>query len=189
MTSLWCHSDVMELSPYIDRLRADLATVAEAADPDTRATAERLVGALDAAVRMTLLEALSDAAAEITADLPAGTVEVRMKGREPQLVVSPDAPVTEPGTARPVPEPDEEGDDDDAVARITVRVPESLKARAEEIASGRGQSLNGWIVQALRMATREGSVNVDIDVSSLPFGPSGLGFGGRRTRRVQGWVR
>ncbi len=180
----------MELSPYIERLRTDLATVAEAADPDTRATAERLVGALDAAVRMTLVEALSDAAAEITADLPAGTVEVRMKGRDPQLVVSPGVPGAEPGAGPPDPEPaDADTDDDGAVARITVRMPESLKTRAEEIASARGQSLNGWIVQALRLATREGGVNVDIDLSSLPFGPSNLGFGGRRTRRVQGWVR
>jgi len=178
----------MELTPYVDRLRADLAAVAEAAGPEARAGAERLAPALDPAVRMALLEALSDAAAEITADLPGGAVEVRMKGREPQLVVS---AAVEPGAAADAggattdDEPDEEG----ALARITVRIPESLKARAEELASRRGQSLNGWIVHALRLATRERAIDVDIDLSALPFGPGGAGFGPRRSRRVQGWVR
>lgn len=180
----------MELSPYVDRLRADLASVAEAAGPDARTTAERLVSSLDSAVRMAMLEALSDAAAEVTAALPGAAVDVRMKGREPQLVV----------TATDVRTADDEvstGDaedvaadvyDDGAVARITVRIPESVKARAEELATGRGQSLNSWIVQALRLATRERAIDVDIDLSSIPFAGA-AGFGPRRSRRVQGWVR
>ena len=178
----------MELTPYVDRLRADLAAVAEAAGPEARAGAERLAPALDPAVRMALLEALSDAAAEITADLPGGAVEVRMKGREPQLVVS--AAVQPDDAEAPGATPDwDEPDDEGALARITVRIPESLKARAEELASRRGQSLNGWIVHALRLATRERAIDVDIDLSALPFGPGGAGFGPRRSRRVQGWVR
>lgn len=179
----------MDLTPYVDRLRTDLAAVGESAGPEARAGAERLVSALDPAVRMALLEALSDAAAEITADLPGGAVEVRMKGREPQLVVSaavqPDdaeAPAATPGH-------DDEPDDEGALARITVRIPESLKSRAEELASRRGQSLNGWIVYALRLATRDRAIDVDIDLSAVPFGPGGTGFGPRRSRRVQGWVR
>ncbi|MDQ3664404.1 MAG: type II toxin-antitoxin system HicB family antitoxin, partial [Actinomycetota bacterium] len=137
---------------------------------------------------MALLEALSDAAAEITADLPGGAVEVRMKGREPQLVVSAavqPADAEAPGATPDADEPDDEG----ALARITVRIPESLKARAEELASRRGQSLNGWIVYALRLATRDRAIDVDIDLSAVPFGPGGAGFGPRRSRRVQGWVR
>ncbi len=182
----------MELTPYVDRLRADLAAVAETAGPEARSTAERLVLSLDSAVRMAMLEALSDAAAEITAELPGGAVEVRMKGRDPQLVVSAavagESPAHEP-VESPDPGTDQDGGDDDGVvARITVRIPESLKSRAEELASGRGQSLNSWIVQALRVATRERAIDVDIDLSSLPFGPGG-GFGPRRSRRVQGWVR
>ncbi len=69
---------------------------------------------------------------------------------------------------------------------ITLRLPESLKARAEEAAAASGTSLNTWLVQAVRAATHEG-VRVDIDLSSLPF------FGGhdpgrRGSRRMTGWV-
>lgn len=178
----------MELSPYVDRLRHDLATVAESGGPEARSTAERLAAALDSAVRMAMLEALSDAAAEVTAGMAGGAVDVRMKGREPQLVVSA-AVGPEPGERDPAGEPAADDDvDTGALARITVRIPEAIKARAEEIASQRGLSLNSWIVQALRLATRERAIDVDSDLSSLPFG-SNTGFGPRKQRRVQGWVR
>jgi hypothetical protein len=178
----------MELTPYVDRLRADLSAVAETAGPDARATAERLAAALDPAVRMALLEALSDAAAEITVTMPSGAVEVRMKGRDPHLVV---AAGPEDQAAQHPASVDASGDDDadgGAVARITVRIPETVKARAEELAAGRGQSLNSWIGQALRSATRERAIDVDIDLSSLPFGADS-GFGPRKPRRIQGWAR
>jgi antitoxin component of RelBE/YafQ-DinJ toxin-antitoxin module len=181
----------MELAPYIDRLRSDLALAAEAAGPEARAVAERLTLALDSAVRMTVLEALSDAAAEVTQQLPGAAVDVRLKGRDPQFAVTftEPEPATTTSHATPVDEQADESDDDEgAVARITVRLPESVKSRAEEVAAARGQSLNAWIVQALRLATREHAVNVDIDLSSLPFG-AGAGFGPRRSKRVQGWVR
>src|SRR6187200_1344003 len=93
MTSLWWHSDVMELTPYIDRLRSDLAAAAEAGGPEARAAAERLTLALDSAMRMTVLEVLSDAAAEVTQQLPDAAVDVRLKGRDPQFAVT----LTEPG--------------------------------------------------------------------------------------------
>lgn len=177
----------MELTPYVDRLRADLSSVAEAAGPEARASAERLAVSLDSAVRMALLEALSDATAEVTANLPGAAVEVRMKGREPQLVVSStNVPGADPDPGREAVEDD--GEDEGGVARITVRVPESVKARAEELAAHRGQSLNAWIVQALRLATRERAIDVDIDLSSIPFAGA-AGFGPRRSRRMQGWVR
>lgn len=181
----------MELSPYVDRLRSDLLTAAEAAGPEARTAAERLTLALDSAVRMTVLEALSDAAAEVTQQLPHAAVEVRIKGRDPQFAVT----LTEPDGAETQPIRTATGDstggeadesDEGAVARITVRLPESVKARAEEVAARSGQSLNAWIVQALRLATRERPVNVDIDLSSFPFGS---GSGPRRNRRMQGWAQ
>jgi hypothetical protein len=178
----------MELTPYIDRLRSDLATAAEAGGPEARAIAERLTLALDSAMRMTVLEVLSDAAAEVTQQLPGAAVDVRLKGRDPQFAVT----LTEPDHAdtRVIPEePADEADEaDETVARITVRLPESVKSRAEEIATARGQSLNAWIVQALRLALRDRAVNVDIDLTSVPVG-AGTGFGPRRSKRVQGWVR
>jgi HicB family len=183
----------MELTTYVETLRTDLLRAAEALGPDSRAVAERLEVALEPSTRMALMEALSDAAAEITQDLPHAAVEVRLKGREPQFVVS----ATEPEAPEPEPAEAEEADDPDgAVARITVRIPESLKGRAEQAASDLGQSLNAWIVQAIRRATRTGGINVDVDLGSLPFPPApppppgapGPSWSGR-PRRMKGWAR
>lgn len=183
----------MDITPYVDSLRADLAAAAEAGGPEARAAAERLALALDPAMRLALMDALSQAAAEITSELPAGSVEVRLRGREPQLVVDVPTPAAGPdlGPAAPPPGPAEDEVDDDedgAVARITLRLPESLKYKAEELAAKGGHSLNGWIVGVVRAATRERAVHVDLDLSSLPFG-AGVEVtsrGGRR--RMTGWV-
>ncbi len=74
------------------------------------------------------------------------------------------------------------------MARITVRLPESVKYKAEELATKGGHSLNSWIVNVVRAATRDRAVNVDIDLSSLPFldrhGPDR----GRGPKRMTGWV-
>jgi hypothetical protein len=181
----------MDLTTYVDTLRADLMRTAEALGPESRAAAERLEVALEPSTRMALMEALSDAAAEITQDLPHAAVEVRLKGREPQFVVTATEPEphAEPASATAA----EEADDDGALARITVRIPEGLKARAEQAAADLGQSLNSWIVHAIRRATRSGSINVDVDLGSIPFPPPpppppGQSWGGR-SRRMKGWAR
>ena len=67
----------MDLTPYVDRLRQELLAVTDAAAPEVRAAAERVTMALDPAVRMTMLELLSQAAAEITTLVPSGSVDVR----------------------------------------------------------------------------------------------------------------
>lgn len=182
----------MDLAPYIDSLRTDLSRAADAAGPEARAHAERLVLALDPAVRMALMEALSDAAAEITQQLRAEAVEVRLKGREPQFVVS----ATQATQDAPTDSGDEDEDDEESgtVARVTVRIPESLKTRAEESAADRGQSLNTWIVAAIRRATRDRALHVDLDLGSFGFPPgipSPPAPPGRDRvgRRIQGWAR
>ncbi|MFC4907353.1 hypothetical protein [Actinomadura gamaensis] len=89
----------MDLTPYVDRLRRELAVAAEAGGPDARALAERLTAPLDATARLVLLEALAGAAGEITADLAPGSVEVRLRGRDPDFVVvapPPDQPAADP---------------------------------------------------------------------------------------------
>lgn len=180
----------MDITPYVDSLRRDLAAAAEAGGPETKAAAERLTLALDPAMRLALMDVLSQAAAEISSELPSGSVDVRLRGREPEFVVDvPTVPLPprppEPPTA---PEPDEV-DDDGAVARITLRIPESLKAKAEEMATRNGHSLNTWLVNTIRNATRDRAINVDIDLSSLPFGDDfPLGPGRRFGRRMTGWV-
>lgn len=179
----------MDITPYVEHLRRDLRAAAEAGGPEVAAAADRLGYALEPATRLALMEALSQAAAEITSAMPSGGVDVRLDGRDLDFVVTADAPAPPPPPAAPTPPPPP-GDgepEDDTVARITLRLPESLKQRAEELASRSGTSLNTWLVQAVRAATREGStLSVDIDLSSVPF--LGSGDGGRRGRRMSGWV-
>jgi len=186
----------MDITPYVENLRHDLAAAAEAGGPEAKEAAERLALALDPAVRLALMDALSQAAAEITAELSAGSIDVRLRGREPQFVV--DVPTT-PMQVAPQPSPsgsagtttdDAEEHEDDSVARITLRLPESVKYKAEELAAKSGHSLNSWIVNVVRAATRDRAINVDIDLSGLPFGdvpgfPSGRGRG---NKRMTGWV-
>jgi len=182
----------MDITPYVEGLRADLVAAAEAGGEEARASAQRLALALDPAVRLALMDALSQAAAEITSELHEGSVEVRLRGREPQFVVDvPTMPVPPEPAATPTPPDGEtvEGEDG-VVARITLRIPDSLKGRAEELAAKSGHSLNTWIVNAVRNATRENAINVDIDLSSMPFfegSPRGRGRNSGN-RRMSGWV-
>jgi hypothetical protein len=185
----------MDITPYVEGLRHDLAAAAEAGSPEARAAAERLALALDPAVRLALMDALSQAAAEITSELGAGSVEVRLRGREPELVVdvptvsaAPTAPSTTPSTAAGPATEDDDEDLDGAQARITLRLPESVKYKAEELATKGGHSLNSWIVNVVRAATRERAVKVDIDLSSLPFAEGLTAARGKGPKRMTGWV-
>jgi hypothetical protein len=174
----------MELAPFIDRLRQDLLSASDAIGPESRPVAERLLLALDPSVRLVLLEVLGQSAAEITAELPAGVVDVRLRGREPEFVVDVPRVPEQPAGAGPADADEPEDEDDGAVARISLRLPESVKARAEELAARSGYSLNSWIVTVLRAATSKRAINVDIDLSSIPFGESP----GARGRGLRGWV-
>ncbi len=177
----------MDITPYVEGLRRDLVAAAEAAGPEAREVTERLSFALDPAARLALMEAVSQAAAEITAEMPAGGVDVRLDGRELAFVVhSAPAPAAEQATSPP---PAEEPEDDGNVARITLRIPEAVKARAEELAARSGHSLNTWLVNVVRGATRDGAINVDIDLSSIPFLGGNDPFTGKQgNRRMTGWV-
>jgi len=177
----------MDITPYVDSLRRDLVATAETGDPQVKAAAERLVMALDPSARLALMEAISEAANEITAEMPAGSVDVRLNGRELAFVVDLPAPAGPQQPAAPADDVDEDG----AVARITLRIPESVKTRAEELASRSGASLNTWLVNVVRAATTaDQSISVDVDLSSIPFlGNDPFGRGGHRgNRRMTGWV-
>ena len=175
----------MDITQFVESLRRDLAQAAEAGGDEIRAAAERLTMALDPAVRLTLMDALSQAASEITSELQGTSVEVRLKGREPIFVVV----GGEPAQSEPTSDDGDQGDDlgfdeDETVARITLRLPESLKARAEELAGRRGQSLNTWLVNAARSAA-----TVNINISAIPWGPGAPGRNRSSNKRIQGWVR
>jgi hypothetical protein len=146
----------MDLTPYVDSLRRDLADAAELGGDEARALAERLTGALEAAARLALLDALSAAADEITRDLAPGSVELRLRGREPGFVVT--TPPADPSVDdRPgridLPAPAADADDG-AAARISLRLSEQLKSRIEEAAARDGISVNAWLVRAAAAAAQ-----------------------------------
>ncbi|PTR30535.1 Arc-like DNA binding dprotein [Rhodococcus sp. OK519] len=151
----------MELEPYVSALHHDLAVAAEAGGPDARALAERLTAPLDSAVRLALLDALSAAAAEITRDLAPGSVDLRLRGREPSFVVTP--PPAQPplddvaatGGAEPAPRLSES--DEGPMTRINLRLPQELKDRVEDAARAAGMSVNAWLVRSATTALDEGS--------------------------------
>ena len=135
------------------------------------------------------MEAISQAAAEITAEMPSGSVDVRLNGRELAFVVEGQAPTPPAPPSPPAPPAAEDVDEDGAVARITLRIPESIKAKAEEMAARSGHSLNTWLVNVIRSATtHDQAINVDIDLSSLPFFGDPFGRPGRGSKRMTGWV-
>ncbi len=173
----------MDITQFVEVLRRDLTQAAEAGGEEIRAAAERLSLALDPAVRLTLMDALSQAASEITNELEGSSVELRLRGREPVFVVMGAAAEAAAPEAAETPETDD-FDDDDTVARITLRLPESLKVKAEELAGRRGQSLNTWLVNAVRNAA-----SININISATPMGPGAPGRNRSSNKRIQGWVR
>lgn len=141
----------MDLKPYVDAVRHELLVAAEAGGDQARELAERLVAPLDSAIRLTLLNALSNAADEITRELAPGSVDLRLRGLEPAFVVT--APPVEQfeaprgaEVAPPTPIEDEEGA---PTARINFRPSEQLKIRIEEAAGRDGLSVNAWLVRAV----------------------------------------
>ncbi|MCR6484537.1 hypothetical protein M8542_17065 [Amycolatopsis sp. OK19-0408] len=140
----------MDLTPFVDELRRELAVAAEAAGEEAVALAERLTAPLESAIRLTLLDALSAAADEITRDLAPGSVEVRLRRREAEFAVAlPTTPEPAPAETPPPPPPEAE---DGAVARINLRLPEQLKQRVEEAANRDLLSINAWLVRAANAA-------------------------------------
>ncbi|GIF24364.1 hypothetical protein BJ973_007843 [Actinoplanes tereljensis] len=136
----------MDLTSYVNNLGREFATLAEAGGEESRALVERLTGPLESAIRMTLLDALSAAADEITQDLVPGSVEVRLRGRDPEFVVT--VPTTEPIDRPAEPAPADTFPDDGPAARINVRMPEQLKTAIEDAAARQGRSVNAWLVRA-----------------------------------------
>jgi len=133
----------MELSDYVEKLRGELASITRFAGEDVARAAELLTEALDSSVRLILLDVLSAAAADITARLDDTVVEVRLADGEPAFVVTtapPEGEYDEPAAAA--------AEGDPGTARLTLRLPESLKARVEAAAARDGVSVNTWLVRA-----------------------------------------
>lgn len=138
----------MELGQYVSDLQRQLVDAAENGAEDTRVVAQRLAAGLDAATRLVLLDVLSAAVGEITRDLAPGSVDLRLRGREIEFVV------TQPNTEsdndeRPAATVDL---DDASTSRTTLRLPDALKARVDEAAAADGLSVNTWLVRAIAAA-------------------------------------
>jgi hypothetical protein len=178
----------MDLTRYVDDLQHRLALAADAGGEDARQLAQRLTAPLDAAVRLVLLEALSTAAGEISAELAPGSVDVRLRGGEPEFVVDVPAARAEPdattaGAAAPaapsaLPGPAPEADDT-ATTRTTLRLPDSLKAQVEVAAARDGLSVNSWLVRAVAAALEQPSVRPAPQARPEQRGGN----------RLTGWVR
>jgi hypothetical protein len=142
----------MELSDFAAKLRGELTSITRFAGDDVTRAAELLTEALDSSVRLMLLDVLSAAAADITARLSDTVVEVRLADGEPTFVVT---------TAPPEAEYEEQSrptaadGDQEPGARLTLRLPDSLKTRIEAAAAQNGVSVNTWLVRAASRAVEE----------------------------------
>lgn len=169
----------MNLTSHVSNLGREFATLAEAGGEDARALVERLTGSLESAIRMTLLDVLSAAADEITRDLAPGSVELRLRGRDPNFVVTapPAAPIEDSADAGPASaDAGTPTVEDGPSSRINVRLPEQLKAAVEEAAAKEGRSVNAWLVRAASAALRDQR-------------PEQRGSARRAQQRLTGWVR
>jgi hypothetical protein len=166
----------MDLTPYVENLRRELAVAADAGGDEARALAERLTAPLESAIRLTLLDALSAAADEITRELAPGSVELRLRAGDPEFAVTP-VPVDEPDEPdrEPAPPPPP-SEGEEATARINLRLPEQLKARIEQAAGRERLSVNTWLVRVAAAALARDD--------SAP-----RQRGGRIGQAYTGWVR
>lgn len=157
----------MDLSPYVENLRRELTVAAEAGGENARELAERLTAPLESVTRLTMLNVLSAAMDEITRELAPGSVDVRLRGLDPDFVVTlapaedvapvgPVMPAVPPVAVDPAgAQPPADGDDG-GTARVNLRLPAQLKARAEEAAGREGLSVNAWLVRAVAAAVDDG---------------------------------
>jgi hypothetical protein len=130
----------MQLDSHIDSIQQDLAATASLGDEETAETARRMSEALGSTLHLRLLDLLGEAALEISGQLGTARVEVRLAGREPELVV-----VSEEsgGDSAPLAVGEE------LSGRISLRLPESLKAAVEAAAAQEGISTNAWLVRTI----------------------------------------
>ena len=179
----------MDLGPYVESIHSQLEVAAAAGGDEARALAERLAAPLDAAVRLALQDALAAATEEITTELAPGSVELRLRGRDPEFVVT--LPPSDPSGEESL-EGDErtpgawptagvgaptEGDEG-TMSRINLRMPDHLKARVEHAADSDGLSVNAWLVRA----AAAGLERTDAAIRRERRAPKGA-------QRYSGWAR
>jgi hypothetical protein len=136
----------VQLRPFIEGLQSDLEEIAAVGDDAVGEAARRLTAAAGASAGLRLLDALTEAALELSSQLPSGHVEIRMSGQDPSFVyVEDEGEAPAPPTA-----------EDALVARISLRLPEGLKVAIEAAATREGVSVNAWLVRSLARAVSSG---------------------------------
>jgi hypothetical protein len=141
----------MELSEYTETLRREVASITRFAGEDVARAGQQIAEALDASIRLTLLDVLSGAAAEITSRLDDVAIELRLSTGSPTFAVVHTQQDLTPPVPPPPPLPDAgrgEGEEETGTSRVTLRLPDGLKARADQAATRDGLSLNAWLVRA-----------------------------------------
>jgi predicted HicB family RNase H-like nuclease len=141
----------MDLQPYVDRVRHELGVAAAAGGSEAQSLADRLTAPLESAIRLALLEALSEAAEEITRELAPRSVDVRLRGRDPEFSVS--AGLHDGPEPAAMPESDDDGG---GTWRVTLRLPESLRSPVDAAARAEGLSVNAWLVRTVASALGAG---------------------------------
>lgn len=153
----------MQMAPHVQSIQSDLAAAATLGDDAIAEAGRRLSQAVESSLQLRLLDLLNQVAAEISSQLPSGHVELRLAGRDPELVYV-EEQQAEPAQSGP--------GDDGLTARITLRLPESLKVSVELAAGSEGVSTNSWLVRAIARALESrGSAR------------------GRSGNRLQGWAQ
>jgi hypothetical protein len=162
----------MELEPYVRQVRTQLAAAAALGDEATREIADALTTAAGPAMRLALLAAATAIADDITAallDTPAApSVSIRLNGDDLDVEVRPSGPGEAAATATVAAE------DGDSTARISLRLPETLKAQIESEARDHGISVNTWILRAA--------------ASALSVAARSAGGTTRPGHRLTGWI-
>jgi hypothetical protein len=157
----------MDLTPHLEAVRADLEALA---DEQTQAGLERLARAVEPALQLRLQDVLSEAALELSEQLPSGHAEVRIAARDARLVYVGEGPT-------PRPEATAEDEDEGGSVRLTLRMPEQLKIKVEGAAAKEGLSVNAWLVRTISRGVEGRRIEIE-------FGT------GKATRgsRVTGWA-
>jgi len=136
----------MQTAQFIEALQADLRELAQLGGDELVQAAHRLEGAVKQSATLRLIDALTQVALEVSSQLPNGHLDVRLSGQDPELIY-----VEEEGE-----EPQAQAAEDGLAARISLRLPDSLKVALEKAAEAEGVSLNTWLVRALQRSVSSG---------------------------------
>ena len=135
----------MQVQPIINAVQATLVSQGSLAGGDVAVeeALDLLVTALGPAIRQAAMDLAEQAACEVRAQLPDRMVDLVLSDGDPALRIAESAVAADASST-------EELD-----ARITLRVPPSLKSLIEDAAETAGASVNAWVLDALSRRTRK----------------------------------